>query len=194
MANSINDTHYTSLTGTSVIEGHIDSAVRFFLSEVPKYISIGKTSPWTYDPNIPYTNETTDDKHPPAADPSGNLLEVIGCKKIDSSFLVYPSEQGEIEYNGRRWKISNVENAKANNARYVYACVDLAASDLPTGMDYRQIALIEGLTLRDGVPAGRSSYVAGDIEEYGSIYALYNRDPVPRQPYQGERIQIIIQF
>lgn len=194
MSNLVNDTQYTSLTASSTDAGHVDSAVRFFLSEVTKYISIGKTTPWIYDPDIPYTSDQTNDKHPPVPDPSGTLLEVIGYKKVDSIFLVYPSEQGEIEYNGRKWKISTVDNAQANHARYVYANVDLSASDLPTGMDYRQISLLAGLTLKDGVADGKSSYVAGDVAGHGSVYALYNRDPVPRQPYQGERIQIIIQF
>lgn len=189
----VNNTTDSSLTATTTIQGHVAQALEFY-SKDNIYLSIGKTSEWKYDENIPYTDQSTNDKNPPEADPSGTLLELVGIKKISQKFLVYPSDEGElIDDSGFKWKITDKDHALENGACYVYLKAELGSSDLPTGISYRQISALVDPTIKSGITPS-DSYEVDNIESTGTVYAIFNRDPVPREKYQGETISVIIEF
>lgn len=177
----------------SALSGHVSRAVDFYNAQ-DIYFSIGKTTAWSPD-STPTSTELTNDENPPDPRMDDTLLELVGYKRVESKFLVYPDPTGEILCNDRKWKIvTDPAQAQEVGARWVYLSSWLMYSELPTDISYRQLGIFTGLVKAEGVPSGKSALLPNQVSDPGALQAIYNRKPVYRDAAQREQITAIIAF
>lgn len=178
---------------SSVISGHVSRALDFYnTSNI--YFGLGKTTSWSSD-STPTSNPTNDDTNPPEPTSTDTLQEILGYKRVESKFLVYPDNSGEVTCNGRRWKIvTNPDEALSLGARWVYLASWLLYDELPTDASYRQVGVFSELTKKSSVPSGKSALLPSEVEDPGVLQAIYHRKPVYRDAAQREQLIAIITF
>jgi len=92
----------------------------------------------------------------------------------------------------------DVNAYKTLNAKFVMVRAELLSTDFPTGIEYRQIALVSNPLLADGTtPATGTNYASPATElttESGLTYYLENRSPIVRTVGQNEELNMIIEF
>lgn len=178
---------------STTVAGHIARAVDFYNTE-DIYFGMGKTTSWSAD-STPTSTILNNDDNPPEPTSTDNLIEVMGYKRVESKFLVYPDDTGQITCNGRKWKIVvNPEDAQSYGARWVYLASWLLYDELPTETSYRQIGVLTGLTKQDSVPIGKSALFPSEVKDPGILQAIYHRKPVYRDINQREQLMTIITF
>lgn len=182
------------MPAVSTVQGHVSRALDFY--RTPNiYFSIGKTTEWSPDDDLPNVNALTSDENPPDPSPEGDVVDVRGYKKVDSIFLVYPDPSGELTYNGIKWKIvTNPDDAQTYGARWVYIASWLAYSELDTDIAYRQIGVFSNLIKKSTVAASKTAIVPDEVEDRGILQIIYNRTPVYRMSTQKEQLIAIIEF
>lgn len=178
---------------STTVAGHVARAVDFYnTSDI--YFGIGKTTSWNAD-STPTSTPLNDDKNPPEPTSTDVLQEVVGYKRIESKFLVYPDDTGEITCNGRKWKIvTNPDEAQALGARWVYLASWLLYNELPTDVAYRQVGVCTGLVKADSVATGKTALLPSEVTDPGILQAIYHRKPVYRDASQREQLMTIITF
>lgn len=175
------------------LSGHVSRAVDFY-NAANLYFSIGKTTPWDEN-STPTSTALNSDDNPPDPTIDDTVLELVGYKKVESKFLVYPDPEGEIVCNGRNWKVcTNPDDAVEKGARWVYLSSWLLYNELPTSISYRQIGVFSGLKKKDSVPAGKTALLPDEVDDPGLQQVLYNRKPIYRDPNQREQLTAIITF
>lgn len=178
---------------SSVISGHVSRALDFYnTSNI--YFGLGKTTSWSSE-STPTSNPTNNDENPPEPTSTDTLQEVLGYKKVESKFLVYPSDEGEIECAGRKWKIvTDPADVYELGARWVYLASWLLYDELPTEYSYRQVGIFSGLVRSESVAAGKTALLASQVTDPGILQAIYHRKPVYRDPNQRELLTTILTF
>lgn len=178
---------------SSTVAGHVSRAIDFY-NTLDLYFCIGKTTSWTSD-STPTSDILTSDDNPPEPTSTDTMMEVIGYKKIESIFLVYPNDKGEISCAGRKWKIvPNTNDAYSVGARWVYLSSWLKYDELPTENSYRQVGIYSGLKKSKLVSAGKVALFPADVADPGILQALYHRKPVYRDINQRELLTTILTF
>lgn len=178
---------------SSTVTGHVSRALDFY-STSDIYFGIGKTTSWSSN-STPTSNATNNDDNPPEPTSTDTLQEVLGYKKIESKFLVYPDNTGEITCNGRKWKIvTDPSEALSLGARWVYLASWLLYDEIPTDSSYRQVGVFSGLVKKDSVASGKSALAPSEVEDQGVLQAIYHRKPVYRDANQREQLIAIITF
>ena len=163
----------------TTIYGHVSRALDFY-NKSDLFFGIGRSEPW-------------DDEYNPPVPGDRDLIEdLIAMKKVESKFIVYPSDDGELSYQGTKWKISSPERAFEDGARWVYVMAKLSYSEIDTAISFRQIGLYSGVQHT----AGEGAYVLNpsDIIDEGILEILDNRKAVYREPTQQEQLILIINF
>lgn len=178
---------------SSTVAGHASRALDFYNTQ-DIYFGIGKTSNWSAD-STPTSNEFTNDDNPPEPTSTDTLQEVVGYKKVESKFLVYPDDTGEITCAGRKWKIvTNPADIYAVGARWVYLASWLRYDELPTEYSYRQVGIFSGLARLGTVHPGKTALLPNEVQDQGILQAIYHRKPVYRDPNQRELLTTILTF
>lgn len=169
----------------TTIGAHVNRALDFF-NKPDTYFAIGKTSAWSGD-----------DMNPPNPDTgSKSLNEVIGYKKVESVFMVRPvleGETGDINYRDESWKIVPVENALAQDARWVYIKSVIRYDELPLGF-YRQVGVYTGLKRKSGISSNKYNLLPSEVENAGVLEVIDNRQPSNRQIDQTETLSLVLEF
>lgn len=182
------------MPAVSIIEGHVSRAIDFYNTQ-NKYFSIGKTTPWSPQDDLPNVSASTSETNPPTPSPSGVLTNIVGFKKVESTYLVYPDATGELTYNGRKWKIVNdITQAVQLGARWVYLSTWLSYSELNPDISYRQIGVLTGLQKKSTVAENKYALSPAEVQSMGILQTIYNRTPVYRLSTQREQLIAIIEF
>lgn len=178
---------------STTIAGHVARAVEFYnTSDI--YFGIGKTTSWDSN-STPTSSPLNDDQNPPEPTSTDVLQEIVGYKRVDSKFLVYPDNEGEISCNGRKWKIvTNPDDAQSLGARWIYLASWLLYNELPTDISYRQVGVVTGLVKSESVAAGKTALLPEEVSDAGILQAIYHRKPVYRDANQREQLMTIITF
>jgi len=102
-------------------------------------------------------------------------------------------------------KISSLQTSSGDvnahqtlDAKYSMIRAELLSTDFPTGIEYRQIAIVANPLLADGTtPATGTNYTSPATElttESGLTYYIENRSPIVRTIGQNEELNMIIEF
>jgi len=77
--------------------GHVSRAIDFY-NKAGKYFIIGGTTPWSNEasPDVPNISDF-------------KLMNVVGLKKVDNTYMVIPDDAGTINYRNQNWKIVPLE-------------------------------------------------------------------------------------
>lgn len=178
---------------SSTIAGHASRALDFY-NTPDIYFGIGKTTSWSSD-STPTSNAFNNDDNPPEPTSTDTLQELIGYKRVESKFLVYPSDIGEISCAGRKWKIvTNPSDIYSLGARWVYLASWIRYEELPTEYSYRQVGVFSGLKRLESVAQGKSALLPSEVEDPGILQAIYHRKPVYRDSNQRELLTTILTF
>lgn len=178
---------------SSTVAGHASRALDFY-NTADIYFGIGKTTSWSSD-STPTSTALNNDDNPPEPTSTDILQEVIGYKKVESKFLVYPDDTGEITCAGRKWKIvTNPADIYSVGARWVYLASWLRYDELPTEYSYRQVGVFSGLKRGEGVAPGKTALLSNEVTDPGILQAIYHRKPVYRDPNQRELLTTILTF
>lgn len=173
----------------TTLKGHVSRALDFY-DKVDIYFGLGKTTPWLDESGNP------DESNPPTPKNTDELIDPAGYKKVESKFLVVPSDDGtgELTYRNSRWKIVPYDKALEKGARWVYVSSFIAYSEFPTDMSYRQIAVFTRLKVADDTASGKSNLLPEEVADPGIIEVIDNRTPVYREADQREKLVVIIEF
>ena len=162
-------------------KSHVSRAKDFYGKD-SVYFVLGKTTPWS---------EGNDTPHDP--NPDDTITDILGYKKINSKYLVKPSEEGEISYRGHKWKIVSPDNAYSEGARWVYLSAIVTDSDLPLET-YRQVGVVTSVEVHEDVPPGTTALRPDKITNPGILETIDNRKPTTRDIDQVEKLSIILEF
>jgi len=182
----IKNTTYRRVNAMAVttIHAHVNRAKEFSLRN-DVYFAIGKSSPWT------------DDNLPPDEDFQAIALqEIIGYKKVETTYLVRPAKEGEeidIAYREEGWVIVPYDQALIEGARWIYIKTNLLYNELPLGY-YRQVGVYSGVTKKGTIPAGQDNLLPDEVQDAGILEVLDNRQPSNRQLDQRETLSLILEF
>ena len=180
------------------LTGHVSRALDFYnksLDSSGLYFAIAHPDTWTSgELGARFVEGTNYDTNPPVPLNTDNLINTLGFKKAEASYLVVPDNAGALEYRATKWKIVSAENAVAQGARWVYVSTYLYYTELSTSLIYRQVGLYSGLTRAEGVSETKYALVPSEVASPGLLEAIDYRKPVYRSADMRESIKIIIEF
>lgn len=149
------------------------------------YYGLGRTTPWE--------KEDQDGFIPPEPDiEAENLEELIGLKKADRVVMVYPDDNGEIEYANSRFRTVTNEEAFQLKSRWVLVEVSIYFDELPP-LPYRQIGVFSRVRPKEKYK-DHIVLLPDMIENVGILEVLNNRKVITRQSDTRETYFMIIEY
>ena len=149
------------------------------------YFGIGRTTPWE--------NEDEDGFIPPEPDIEAETLdELIGLKKADRVVMVYPDEEGEIEYANSRFRTVTNEEAFELKSRWVLCQTAIYFDEMPPS-SYRQIGIFSRVKPLQEY-TNSVVLLPNMIENVGILEVLNNRKVITRQSDTRESYFMIIEY
>lgn len=175
------------MPSTVTQRGHVELAIQFYnyLTKATNGVWVGIGNPSSGSWQSPYS-----DTSPPIPSSTASLDNPIGYKQVSAINLVYPSQNGTINYQGSNWAISSVSNAFLNNANYVCIQASINYNELPVNVQYREVGIFVGLQ-----PASGASGVAllpSQVSNPGTMILLTYQPPVTRSANEYENLTFII--
>ena len=157
-----------------------------FQQKTDVWIGIGRTTAWDDEENAP--------------DPSNAALaldEIVGLVKPASLQMVVPATDGEIEMFAQKFHALtppyDIDTLIAAGARWVYVPAWLMYDQFPV-VAYRQEGVYSGVVPAAGAPPGAVVLLPAQVDSYGQLEALTNREKIQRRVDQKELVEFIIEF
>lgn len=154
---------------TTTLNAHVDVALYLKDKLVSGYVGLGKTSPWVNEDN------------PPKPEKDKEVLdELIGLKKPKTVSICRPLREGEttnnptVQYLGKDWVLVSDDEAKKEEAYYVYVEAEINPRDFPEGT-YRQVGVYSN------VNESKTVLSAEEAEGKGLLEFYENRPPYNRK-------------
>lgn len=163
-------------------KGHVARAISFQARD-DVYFKLGKSqTPWN------------DEQKPPVADPSDEVVEILGYKKAETSLLVVPDTKGTLVYRDEKYRAVTVDKAFDEGARWVYLTSDVSYSELPVDGVYRQIGLSSRVVKNTGVSDSKYALLPSEVKDKGIDEIIDNRKPIYRSDDMKESIVLVVEF
>ncbi len=170
---------------TDTLDKHVRQAYEFFIKN-DVWIAVGRSTPWP------------DEENPPApAFTSAALDEIMGLVKPDPLKMAVPDPEGEIEMYAQRFRglplPTSLEDALDAGARWVYVAGWLMYDQFPV-VTFRQEGVFSGVVLNEGVPPGATVLLPEQVQSYGILEAITNREKIERRDSQKNFVEFVIEF
>lgn len=161
--------------------GHKALAIAAYQAEY--WLALGEVLPGTDITNWRAENQ------PPQEDKNTlDLIKEVGRRVVTTKqYVEEDAENGTIEANNTKWKISTVPT------RNIYLQFKFEAKEAASNV-IRQVGIFTGTVRQDNVPSGQYYLTPDQVKEKGALFMYQNLAPIARNLATREVFEYVLTF